>query len=270
MVEAAAVIGRQIDRGLLCAVVDLTDDEVDDVIDELEDALVLQPWGSDGWRFRHELLREVADESAPPSVRRELHAKVADALISDAAGAEPDWRLVAGHYERAERFDEAASGYQRASTDARLCGALAEARDQLTRALAQLGHAVPGPERDHPEIAVRLERGNLTSALDGYQSRAAATDFERCLQLGGTDLRNDELFATLTALPGYYVTRGDLRGLVQVIESLRHGVEQGRPWVRPVIEAVSGWVAWLGGEFDAAVSHLESATASLAAAESTR
>ena len=38
VVEAAAVIGRQTDRGLLCAVVDLTEEEVDDVIDELEDA----------------------------------------------------------------------------------------------------------------------------------------------------------------------------------------------------------------------------------------
>ena len=81
VVEAAAVIGRQMDRGLLCSVVDLSDDEVDDVIDELEDALVLEPWGTDGWRFRHELLREVAAELAPPSVRRGLHAKVADALI---------------------------------------------------------------------------------------------------------------------------------------------------------------------------------------------
>ncbi len=70
VVEAAAVIGRQMDRGLLCSVVDLSDDEVDDVIDELEDALVLEPWGTDGWRFRHELLREVAAELAPPSVRR--------------------------------------------------------------------------------------------------------------------------------------------------------------------------------------------------------
>ena len=105
--------------------VDLSDDEVDDVIDELEDALVLEPWGTDGWRFRHELLREVAAELAPPSVRRGLHAKVADALIG---AGEPDWRLVAGHYERAERFDEAASAYQQASIDARRRGALAEAR----------------------------------------------------------------------------------------------------------------------------------------------
>ena len=97
VVEAAAVIGRQIDRGLLCSVVDLSEDEVDDVIDELEDALVFEPWGADSWRFRHELLREVAAELAPPSVRRGLHAKVADAL---SGAGEPDWGLVAGHYEQ--------------------------------------------------------------------------------------------------------------------------------------------------------------------------
>ena len=80
VVEAAAVIGRQMDRGLLCSVVDLGEDEVDDVIAELEAASVLEPWGTDVWRFRHELLREVAAELAPPSVRRGLHARVADAL----------------------------------------------------------------------------------------------------------------------------------------------------------------------------------------------
>ena len=71
----------------------------------------------------------------------------------------------------------------------------------------------------------------------------------------------------MAVLPGYYVTRGDVRGLVRVIESLRTGLEQGRPWFRPVIEILSGWVAWLRGEFDAAVSDLEAATASLAVAD---
>ena len=80
VLEAAAVIGRVVDRGLLCSVVDITDDDLDEVLDELEDALVLEPWEKTNWRFRHELLREVAAELAPPSVRRGLHAKVADAL----------------------------------------------------------------------------------------------------------------------------------------------------------------------------------------------
>jgi class 3 adenylate cyclase len=154
VLEAAATIGRQVDRGLLCSVVEMSDDEVDDVIDELEDALVLEPWGTDGCRFRHELLREVAAELAPPSVRRSLHAKVADALVG-CVGGDPDWRLVAAHCEQAERFDEAASAYRQASTDARLRGALAEARAYLTQAITQLDNAATNTDRNRREIAAR-------------------------------------------------------------------------------------------------------------------
>ena len=265
VVEAASIIGRDVDRGLLCSVVDLSEDEIDDVLDELEDALVLEPSGTDGWRFRHELLREVAAEVAPPSVARGLHAKVADALVGGVGGGDPDWRLVAGHYEPAQRFDAAAWAYQRASTAARRRGALAEARTCLTRALAQLEHCTPGPDRDHREIAWRLERGFLASAAESPSSRAVADDFERCLQLGGTDLRDDELVATLTALTSYYVARADLHRVIQVIELLRAGQQEGRPWFRPGIESGSGSAAWLRGEFDAALSLLEAATADFAA-----
>jgi class 3 adenylate cyclase/tetratricopeptide (TPR) repeat protein len=263
VVEAAAVIGRQIDLGLLCSVVDLSDDEVDDVIDELEDALVLEPLGTDSWRFRHELLREVAAELAPPTVRRELHAKVADVLIS---AGEPDWPLVADHYERADRFEKTAAAYQQAATDARRRGALAEARAYLTHALAQLDRATPGPDRDRHEMAVRSRRGVLTSAAEGYQSGAAAADFERCLQLGGTDLDDDELFVTLRALANYCLARADLHRAAQVIKSLGAGL-QGRQWFRPAIEVLFGIVACLRGEFDAGCRHLEAATTSLPPAD---
>ena len=209
------------------------------------------------------MLREVAAELAPPSVRRGLHAKVANALIG---AVEPEWALVADHYQRAERFDEAAAAYQQASAEARRRGALAEARTYLTRALAQLDNATPGPDRDHREIAVRLERGLLSSAAEGYQSRDAAADYERCLQLGGTNLPSDELFATLTAVENYYLIRADLPRAVQVLEVMRTGLE-GRQWFRPAIEILSGAVAWQHGEFDAACRHLEAATAGLAAAD---
>jgi class 3 adenylate cyclase len=266
VLEAAATIGRQTDRGLLGAVVDLSEADIDDVIDELEDALVLEPWGTDGWRFRHELLREVAAELAPPSVRRSLHAKVADALVGG-VGGDPDWRLVAAHYEQAERFDEAASAYRQASTDARLRGALAEARAYLTQAVTQLDNAATNTDRNRREIAARLERGFLTLAAEGYQSRAAAADFERCLQLGGTDLRDDELVATLVAVVMYYFARADLRRAAQVLESLRAGLKQGRQWFGPAIEALFGVLAWLRGDFDAAATHLEQGTPGQAAAD---
>ena len=162
VVEAAAVIGRQVDRGLLCSVVDLTDDEIKDVIDELEDALVLEPWGTDGWRFRHELLREVAAELAPPSVRRGLHARVADALVG-VRGGRPDWRLVAAHYEQAERFDQAASTYRQASEEARQRGGLAEAGEYLTLRPRRTGQggARPGagPAGNRRAATARIPHG---------------------------------------------------------------------------------------------------------------
>ncbi len=267
VVEVASVIGRDVDRALLCSVVGLGGDEVDDVIDELEDALVLEPWGTDGWRFRHELLREVATEVAPPSVRRGLHAKVANALVHGVAAGGPDWGLVAGHYEKAQRFDAAARAYQEASAAARRRGALAEARTDLTLALAALDRATPGAEGGRSEMALQLERGFLTAAIEGYQTRATVGDFERCLQLCGTDLGDDELVVTLFALAGYYALRADLRRAARVLEALRAGLRYGRPWLRPVIEVGLGLVAWLRGEFDAACSHLERATRGLAAAD---
>ncbi len=265
VIEAAAVIGRQFDRGLLCSVCQRSSDEVDDVLDELEDALVVEPSGTDSWRFRHELLHEVASELAPASVRRGLHAKVGDALLQGAWGVGPDWRVVAGHYEQAERFYDAISAYRQAASEARRRGALAEARTYLSLALTQLDRLPANPDRDRSEIAVRLERGSLAAAAEGNQSPAAVVDFERCLQLSGTDLHDDELLATMVALMVYYFTRADLRRVVRVLRSLRVVLDQGREWLRPVIEASFGVVAALRGEFQAASSRLEHAMPHLVA-----
>ena len=41
---------------------------------------MLEPMSQESFRFRHELLREVAEELSPPSLRRSLHSRIADAL----------------------------------------------------------------------------------------------------------------------------------------------------------------------------------------------
>jgi len=267
VVEAAAVIGRHVERGLLTRASALSADEVDDAIDELERALVLEPCGVDRWRFRHELLREVGLELAPLSVRRELHARVADVLVDDAAGGQPDWRVVAGHYERAERYAAAASAYQQAATDAGRRGAVAEARDYLTHALAGLDGTAPGEDRDRQERVLRLQRGFFASAAEGTGCQAAAADFERCLQLCGTDLCDDEFVATLIAVAAYYFTRGDLRRTAQVFESLRTAPESGRPFFRTVVDAILAILAWFRGDMDAGRRRVQEAIGDFATSD---
>ncbi|WP_255604933.1 ATP-binding protein [Mycolicibacterium xanthum] len=257
--EAAALIGRELDRGLLGSVIGLDEDVVDAALAELKDAGVLEPWGSTGWRFRHELLREVAAELAPPSVCRGLHAKVADALVRGARGA-PDWQLVATHYEQAARPGDAVSAYRQASTDARRRGALVEATGYLARALTQVDELAQGRARDLQEMEVRLERGFLASATSGPLNHTTAVDFEECLRLSAADLRDDIVVGTLLALAGYYFAVGNLPRSTQLIATLRAGMTGEREYFRPIADASLGIAGWLNGEFSSARAQMEAAT----------
>lgn len=259
VVEAAAVIGRHVDRGLLVAVSGLSEDKVDDVIDELEDAKVFEPHGPDAWKFRHELLREVAAELAPPSVRRALHGKTADVLMEVAAG-EPDWRLVASHYEHAERHADAATSYRRASADARRRGALEEARTYLRHSLTQVALCPPGRDRDRLEIEPRLEHCFLTSTAEGYQSPSVTEDLERCLQLVGSDLHDDQVFGTLLSVSSYYINKSDLRRARQLSEVMLAKPDEQRQQWSPAIACVLGMAAFMRGEFTEARKHFEEAS----------
>ena len=267
VVEAAAVIGRGGDLALLRSVVGPVATDVDDIITELVRARVLELKGVDGWRFRHELLREVATELAPPSLRRELHARAARALVDAADAAEPDWRVVAGHFEKAGHYDEAVAAYQKASVDARRRGALHEALACLTTALSQLTRCTAGSARDRREIAIRLERGFLAGTTQGSQSGEGPADFQRCLALASTGDYQDELFSTLTALISYYVPRAELRRAHELLDSLSARITRDRPWSYPAIASSLGSVTWLEGDFTAARGHLLRALADRSAAD---
>ena len=255
VVRAAAIIGRQGNRSDVQAVLDLTEADIDDAIDELEDAQVFESWDVDGWRFRHELLREVAAEFAPPSVARGLHAQVADAMVAR-GGEEADWPVIGAHYERGERFTDAVSAYRTAAAQARRRGALAEARVHLTKALDQLDGIPADARRDRLECGLRLERGHLTGLVDGYQRPAAAGDFERCVQLLGAQPRGDELLGALTAIISYHSVRSDMNALAQVVEMLRASADEQRPWLRYIVESTSAWVAFARGDRESTLRHL--------------
>ena len=266
VVEAAAVIGRSGDLALLRSVVG-GEADVDLVVAELVQARVFEPRGADGWRFRHELLREVAAELAPPRLQRELHARVARALGEAAAGVEPDWSEVAAHFEQAERFDDAVEAYRKASVHARRRGALQETLARLTNALDQLAQCAAGPGRDHIEIALRLERGFLAGAEQGSMSGEGPADFERSLELAHNGTNADDLFAAMSALVSYYFPRAELRRAHELLDTLSDRFARDRPWGYPTITSSFGAVTWLEGDFYTATKYLERALEDRSAAD---
>ena len=260
-VEAAAMIGSQFDRGLLQSVLSMDDDEIDRVLEKLRDAMVLERAGDDTWRFRHELLRELAAELPPPNKQRALHSKIADALTSIAAEGDQDWPLIALHFQQADRFAEATAAYHQASSAARRRGSLEESRKYLSRALDQLRNMPAGPERDHQEIQLRLRRGFLASAAKGSGNRQTAADFERCLQLAGNDVQRDDLFITLSATFLHYFNRADVQRADAVVDLLRIGVEDRLEWFRAENLAGSGMLRLISGELETARDQLEEVAA---------
>ncbi len=259
IVEAAATIGPRIDRGLLLAVADVTEEHLDAVLAELTEARVFESAGPQTWRFRHELLREVAAEVSPPSFRRKLHSRIADSLASASRRGNEDWLLAAGHYVKADRYADAVDAFVQASQDASRRGALQEARNHLTSALVQVEQMTAGTQRTEIEVAVRLRRGYLSSAAEGLASPNSAADFERCLALSGDILGTDEFFATLVALYGFYAMRADLHRVEALLTSVRNEMQNGREWFRSFNSAGFGMLAWYRGEFDAALELLAAA-----------
>ena len=78
----AAAAGQQVDRALLAAAMSIGSDELDATLAALVEGQILESVAGGRYRFRHELLREVAYELQPPSWRRKVHDRLCDLLAT--------------------------------------------------------------------------------------------------------------------------------------------------------------------------------------------
>ena len=258
---AAAAAGQEVDRSLLAEAIPLPDEELESTLQTLLDAQILEPVAGrpDRYKFRHELLREVAYELQPPSWRRKVHSRLCDLLTREEPG---DWLVVASHFERAERYEEAAHAYRQTAEAARRRGALEEARSHLARAI-NLIQPLAGEHADL-EVDLRLRRGFLAMSLEGAGSTDASADYERCLELAAADPRGDAMFSTLISLWSYHLSRGELDRARQTSTTLRSALAGSRSYFRPQNLAGFGMLDWFAGSFTSALATLTTATEELA------
>ncbi len=260
----AAAAGQEVDRALLAATITLPAGELDSTLQALYDAQILEPVAGrpDRYQFRHELLREVAYELQPPSWRRKVHSRLCDLLTRGEPG---DWLVVALHFERAERFDEAAQAYRETAEAARRRGALEEARSHLAHAI-DLIQPLADSDVDL-EVDLRLRRAFLAMSLDGVASTDAAADFERCLELAAGAPRGDAMFSTLISLWAYHLSRADLERARETGTTLRSVLAGSRSYFRAPNRAGFGMLDWFEGRFASALDTLASATEEFAEAD---
>jgi len=176
VLQAAAVVGRDVPTELLRAVVDLPAPELAASLESLATAELLAPADLPGERaFRHPLTQEVAYRTQLLDRRSRTHAAVARALLAIHGSAAPAHAaLLAHHFEEAREHLEAARWHERAgrrvvrsdpahgSTHCRrvtaLLAALPESRETLTLeltsriALLEIGRIAGIEEREAQDL----------------------------------------------------------------------------------------------------------------------
>ncbi len=186
VIEAASVEGKEFARESVWALVG--DEAVGAHLRALTGKDLIEASGADGYRFRHQLIRDAAYEGIPKLRRADLHVRFADLLAARAPASD---ELLGHHLESAVRLRrelgeaEAATAAlaARASSHLGAAGRRAEQRDEHAAAAGLLERAVALVPTDGgarlallPALgAVLFEAGRIADAvrvLDEAASRA--------------------------------------------------------------------------------------------------
>jgi class 3 adenylate cyclase len=213
LVQVMATIGQEADARLLEQVTGLPPVAMRERVSGLVRAQLIEVSEGDRpiYRFRHQLLGEVAYQMQLLPVRRGRHSVIADVLSALNPPHVPvDAGALAYHLERSDRLEEAVMAHVRAAAESMAHGGFAEAIGQFDHAMELVGRFDDRKVQLALELIVRQARGMAWVSLAGYASPGAASDLERCADLCR------ELGSAVDGVPSlmvvlyYSVIRGEL------------------------------------------------------------
>jgi len=170
--QVAAAIGREFPHELLGVVASKPEAQLLISLDRLIDAGLLFRQGEPphaSYLFKHALVQDVAYGALLREPRRSLHGRIAQALeaqFTEVAASQPE--LLARHFTKAGLIEKAAYFWEKAGHRSLQRSALAEAIEQLSRALDQLA-ALPGtPELRRKQIELQVALLNPIGHVKGF------------------------------------------------------------------------------------------------------
>ncbi|MFM9883798.1 MAG: AAA family ATPase [Burkholderiales bacterium] len=262
--EVASVMGREFSYAMLLEISSLDSAALDATLASLVRGEILQqierePFPRFG--FTHALLRDVAYESLLKSSRREIHAKVADAIQRESpevAIAQPE--LLAYHYGEAGNAESAVRYWLAGSRLARGRWANLEAIGQLQQALALVRWLSPGPDRDETELEICLTLGLCFISVRGYSADETRQAFERACELSAQSGDPQRSIQALFGLWGHYWMAAQHDRAIELGRTLLAKAESiNDPTALVVGHRVLGSTLFTLGEFVEARTRLEQA-----------
>ncbi len=187
VLQAAAVIGKDVPLSVLRAITDESDEALHRALAELQATEFLYEtrlFPDVEFTFKHALTHEVTYGTLLLERRRALHAAIVEAierLYADRLGEHVE--LLAHHAVSGEAWEKAIVYLRDAGTKAFRRSANADAMSYLSRGV-EIVHTLPeSPARDRAELALLLVLGPVIQALHGLGAPEAERVFARAFEL---------------------------------------------------------------------------------------
>jgi class 3 adenylate cyclase/tetratricopeptide (TPR) repeat protein len=180
LLQEAAVIGHDVPFVLLQAICGLTEDKLAALLANLQDAEFLhaaRPFPDLQYTFKHSLTHDVAYGGVLRDRRREIHARVVDAmekLYADRLGEQVE--RLADHAERGGIWDKALEYLHRSGVKAYSLYANADAARFFERALTVLKELPQTPDNLRQAVDLRFELRNALLPLGETDGIARCLD----------------------------------------------------------------------------------------------
>ncbi len=181
--QIGAAIGREFSHALLAAVARKLEAELGSALDRLIAAGLLFRQGVPPhatYLFKHALVQDAAYGTLLREPRRALHARIAEILETQFAEiAERQPELLARHCTEAGLIAKAAGLWGMAGQRSLARSALAEAAEQVTRALAQIATLPATPSLRREQIKLQVALITPLMHIKGYAAPETKTAAER-------------------------------------------------------------------------------------------
>ena len=181
--QIGAVIGREFSHALLAAVVRKPETELQSALDRLVEAGLLFRQGvapHASYLFKHALVQDAAYGTLLREPRRELHARIAEALESQFGEiAENRPELLARHCTEARLIAKAAGLWGKAGQRSLARSALVEAAEQLARGLDQIATLQSTPALRREQIRLQVALITPLIHVKGYAAPETKAAVER-------------------------------------------------------------------------------------------
>ena len=260
--QVAAVIGREFSYPLLAAVAAMAEATLAAQLEALTDSQLVFARGSPPdatYTFKHALVQDAAYESLLKPRRKELHARVAEALkvqSPDIAETRPE--LLAHHYTEAGSTDQAVNYWHKAARQALERSSYFEAESHANGGLGIVGELPDADRRARLQLALQMCLATALAPTKGYSDRQTGEAFMRAQELCQAVDDEESLFPIYLGLHAFHVVRGEFDKSSEIAATSLKLAER-LPTPQPMIFSLctSGFNNWWLGRLHRALQWFE-------------